>query len=95
MGDVPAGAELSHKLLEDTGEVLHNLVVPEANIAPSMRFEPSGPSQILCLSPTVLTAIDLDDERSLDADEVGDIRTEWDLPAEAMSIQLLLADAVP
>jgi hypothetical protein len=33
----------------------------------------------------MLAAIDLDDERSLDANEVGDVGAEGDLPAEAMS----------
>jgi len=43
----------------------------------------------------MLAAIDLDDQRSLDANKIRNIGTERNLPAEATSIQLLPADALP
>jgi len=95
VGEFTAVTELDHKPLENPGDVLHDLVVPEADDAPSLGFKPSGAPQILRLSPTMLAAIDLDNERSLDANEVRDVGAEGDLPAEAMSVQLFLADALP
>jgi hypothetical protein len=95
VGEFTAVTELDSKPLENTGDIFEHLVVPEADDAPSMCFEPCGAPQIPRLSPTMLAAIDLDDERSLDAIEVGDVGAERDLPADAMSMRLFLADALP
>jgi hypothetical protein len=80
-----AVTELDQKPIEDTGHIFEDLIVPEANDAPSLGFEPGGTTQILRLSPTMLATIDLDDERPLDANKVGDVRAEGNLSAEATS----------
>ncbi len=43
----------------------------------------------------VLSAIDFDDEPRLDAGEVGDIRADGMLAAEAMAVQLFVSQCVP
>jgi hypothetical protein len=95
VGELAAVTKLDHNPLKNTGDVFEDLIVPEADDAPSLGFEPCGAPQILRLSPTMLTAIDLDDERSLDTNKVGDVWAERDLSAEAIPTQLFLAYALP
>jgi hypothetical protein len=80
-----AVTELDHNPLKNTGDIFEHLIVPEPDDAPPLGFEPCGTAQILPFSPAMLATIDLDDERSLDANKVGDVSAERDLSAEATS----------
>jgi hypothetical protein len=100
LGEFSAVAELDHQPLENTGEILQDLIVPEADNAPPTCFEPRCAPQILRFSPTMLPTIYLDNERSLDTNKVRTnkvryVRTDRHLPAEAISTQLLLANILP
>jgi hypothetical protein len=85
VGEFFAGTELDDKPLENTGDVFEDLIVPEANAAPSLGLEPCCAPRVLLFSPAVLATIDLDDEQSFEANKIGDVRAKWDLSAEATS----------
>jgi hypothetical protein len=95
VGEFAAVTELDHKPLENAGEVLHDLIVPKANDAPAMGFQPGGAPCVLCFSPTMLPTIDFNDERLLDAGEIDDVGTERHLTTEAVTKELPFPNMLP
>jgi hypothetical protein len=70
-------------LLEDTGKILQNLLVPEAHNAAPMAGDLLGSRQIGLLLRRVLTAIDLNREPGRGTGEINDVPADRMLPAKA------------
>ena len=78
----------------DTVPVLHDLVVPEAQNPESLTGEKSR-ADFITFGVCVLPAIDLDDERMREANEVHDITADRLLSTKLGSSQLAAAEEVP
>jgi len=61
---------------QNTFEVVHHVVVPEAKDVKSLIFKPSIPDSILILLLGMLTAIELNDKAFFKTDEINYIGTE-------------------
>src|SRR2546421_10328936 len=72
-----------------------DLIVPEAEHAVTLRFQPCRPQVIACFGRDVLTAVELDDQASVKAGEVGNVPTERNLAAKVAAGQLLSAEVAP
>jgi hypothetical protein len=57
-------------------------MVPDSNDTESFGFEPSSSSRIVDSLPSVLSTIELDDEATLQANEVDDVGAERYLATE-------------
>jgi hypothetical protein len=80
---------------EDFVRLLKDLVVPKSQHAKALRCEPGRTSSIASNVRGVLAAIELDDETAFQAGKVGSVRTDRDLPAKAMTVDLLPTKACP
>lgn len=81
-------------MLQDTIQIFEDFVVPEADNLPTLVFQPGGAFQILRII-VMLTAIQFDDQLSLDANEVGYIPADRMLPTELEPIQLPIPNSDP
>src|SRR5207245_1121732 len=84
----PDALDYSLRLLENIGipEAQHpEAVSNQSRCAPLVAFDLFG----------VLAAVDLNHEPSLQAGEIDEVRTDWKLTAEAVALDLLIAQADP
>jgi hypothetical protein len=65
---------------EDGIEIFEDLVIPEAHYPISPRIQPGCPHLILLPLSSMLTAIQLDNQSMLRAEEVNDVKSDWHLP---------------
>jgi hypothetical protein len=79
----------------DPFDITQHLVVPESQDAESLSLQPCCSRAVLLSSVAMLPAIDLDDEPSIEADEIDDVGANRHLSAEAMTIDLLKAKLCP
>jgi hypothetical protein len=88
------GAEGRPDGLDNPSGVAQHVMVPETQYTiPRCREERVTPEIRNGLE--VLPAIHLDHELSLHAQEVDDVRANWNLPAEAMAFELPHAQVAP
>jgi hypothetical protein len=72
--------------------IAQHVVIPESDNAISASLEPFGADTVVI---GMLTAIDLDDQLSFRAEEIGDVRSDWVLSPETSSVQLLAPQTEP
>jgi hypothetical protein len=83
--------------LQNAVHVVANLAVPEAQHRPALSLHERIAFRVMSagIVETVLVAVKLDDEPRLDASEVGHIRSDRMLAAEAKAAELAIAQADP
>ena len=91
---LPSGLQSGENRRENAVEIFHDLVVPIAQHPPSVIFEPLR-SHGIGSAVRVLAAIDLDDQRSIEADKVDDIWPQRTLPSELEPAELAVAQCRP
>ena len=79
---------------DDLVGALEHVVVPESQDLEALRPQPCIPRFIVA-GALVLAAVDLDDELSIQADEVDDVMTDRMLAAESGIADLLSSQTVP
>ena len=81
--------------LQHSVKIGQYLVVPEAKNVISAFLKVSGPISARAQALAVLTAIDFDDELSIETDEVDDVAADRTLAAKAMAVDLTHPQAPP
>ncbi len=81
--------------IEDSVGIAKHIVVPEAHDAKSLRFHERRAARVFRGIVIVLSAIDFDDELNFEANEVGDVRADWNLATEAMADNLFETQTRP
>jgi hypothetical protein len=66
----------------DAFDILDDLIVPEADNSKALRFEISGSSSVETDAPSVLAAVQFDDEPCSPSNKVGDEPSNRNLPIE-------------
>ncbi len=92
------GALRRERFADDGGnafDVAQHFVIPKSQHLETLRTKPVGAATILLGLPSMLTAVDFDDEAALQADEIGDVRAERDLAAKFAAGELALAKERP
>ena len=74
-------------------EVAHNLMVPEPQDPKPLPCQPTV-SESISSALQMLTAIDFEDNSSIETDEIYDIGADWDLAPE-LAAQGLLTQVAP
>jgi hypothetical protein len=75
--------------------IQEHVVIPESNHLVPHGRKVAGSTLIVAGTLDMLPAIDLDDQFDLGADEVGDVRTDRHLPAEAKTLDLAASQLLP
>ncbi len=70
-------------------------MIPNSHDPKSILLKPKCPLLVIILPLGVLSTIHLNYELSLEAIEVDNIRADWLLSSEAMTIKLSSSDVVP
>src|SRR5215203_3204904 len=78
----------------NAGRMIENLVIPELQDAETARLQPGVPLGIVG-AVSVLSAVELDDELPLEADEVHDVAAELFLTAELEAAETAVAQQAP
>ena len=81
-------AQILQNVLHDTVCILKRLIVPDTDDTKASRFQICGTPLVSFLLNIVLSAIDLDDQSPLDAQEIDDVRTDRGLMAKFASVEL-------
>ena len=79
--------------LHDKFDIVDDLRIPETQHAMALRFDMVLASHVGGVA--MLAAIDFDDELLLAANEIGDERSDGDLPAELEAIKLAGTQRLP
>jgi hypothetical protein len=58
---------------QNAAEILDHVIIPETQHAPAMLLEPSCAIGVIFCDRAVLTAVELDDQRSFLANEIDDV----------------------
>jgi hypothetical protein len=79
----------------DTGDILHRLVVPDANHLKSLPVQPCVASDIIVALSIVLPTVELNDDPCFQANEVDDVATDRELASKAQAVQLSKSQRTP
>ena len=79
----------------DPFRILDGVVCPEAQDAPAFVFRRTGPSSVCLDLKGMMLAVDLDDELSGQAGEVGEVGADRALPAELEAAEAAIAKEFP
>ncbi|MBB4047541.1 hypothetical protein GGR45_001052 [Sphingomonas zeae] len=74
--------------MDDAFQIAQDVVVPEADDAPALRFEVAGSGFVIGSAFVMLSAINLDDQLFRPGGEIRDVRADRDLPVEADACDL-------
>lgn len=81
--------------LQNTFEVLEDVVVPEPDDAKSVRFEPCSSLGVGFGALSMLSAVDFDDEALAQGTEIDDVTTEGMLAAKPYASDLAPSNGPP
>ena len=76
-------------------QILEHQIIPESNHPEALRVQPVGAAIIFLGLLSLLSAIQLQDQPVLEADEIGDEWTDLSLSTESASIELTMAQVIP
>ena len=85
----------AQNLFEHPVRVSYNVVIPESKHEITHRLEDSRSVRITFALLAVLTAIELDDQFGIRAEEIDDKAVDLHLPLELPSIQATIAESKP
>jgi hypothetical protein len=89
-GFLPLG-KLCENILQDSGWLLQHIIVPIACNSESFGRQ-TGVSRCVSIRFGVLTTINFDDEALLEANEIENPISKWDLPAKFVSLKTSIAE---
>lgn len=75
--------------------MLQHVIVPEADHSPAVPFQMRGSAAIHCVARNVLPSIEFDDEMTLHAREICEVRVDRMLTAKSVSRQAAVANMKP
>ena len=81
--------------VEDALDIVHHLVVPEAEDGVAARFQHNGAGGVVGLTIGVLAPVEFDDQAGRVANEVGDLAVDGRLTTELEAVELAVAESAP
>ena len=94
MGGPASHQRIPYRLL-DCLDISQDVLIPESQDAEPLSFQPCRPVCIRCDLFRMLASIYFDNQSLLKTYKINDVRAQWLLPPELLSLQLSEANVLP